>query len=124
MNVTPNSILVVEDNPLDMEWITGLLNKIGIAPICCTDGEEAVHAMEANDVKVAFVDLRLPKISGVQVIERSLKHRPNMKVVIVTGTIDSPQIASALQHKSVRVLTKPVSQRDLEDVLWQMDFSI
>jgi two-component system, response regulator len=122
----PVEILIVEDNPHDAELTIralrqkALVNEVFIAE----DGQEALDfvfcrekfsgRLPANSLKVIFLDLKLPKISGLDVL-REIKSNPitkQMPVVIITSSREDPDIKKAYELGANGYVVKPVNFDD------------
>ena len=115
-------ILLVEDNPQDAELTTRALKKHNLANrlILVEDGAEALdfifcHGIYkdrcvSNPPKVVLLDLKLPKVSGLEVL-RALKQdertRP-IPVVIITSSREDPDIKTAYGLGANSYVVKPV----------------
>ncbi|MEI7983220.1 MAG: response regulator [Bacteroidota bacterium] len=122
INYDPVDILIVEDNPTDAELTIRalkeqkLINEIFLAE----DGEEALDFIfnrgrfagrnPKKPLKVIFLDLKLPKLDGLQVL-REIKSHPNTRtipVVIVTSSKEDPDIKTAYELGANSYVVKPV----------------
>lgn len=121
MNQNDNShrpILLVEDNPLDIDLTLRafkkqrLLNPIEIA----RDGEEAVSWIprwEAGEPLplIVLMDLKLPRIDGLEVLRRFKEH-PKLKlvpIVVLTSSSEDKDITTAYEHGANSYIIKPVN---------------
>jgi two-component system response regulator len=115
-------ILLVEDNPQDAELTTRALKKHNLANrlITVEDGAEALdfifcrgkHATRGNghSPMVILLDLKLPKVSGLEVL-RALKQDEKTRaipVVIVTSSREDPDIKTAYSLGANSYVVKPV----------------
>ena len=57
-------ILIIEDNPTDMELMVYLLTAFGYTPMTATDGESGVEAARASVPDLIISDIHLPKLDG------------------------------------------------------------
>jgi two-component system response regulator len=115
-------ILLVEDNPSDMELAVialkrkHLTNQIHVVP----DGEEALDFLFNRNhyqkrslpskLKVIFLDLKLPKVDGLEVLTE-IKSNPLTKlipVVILTSSSEEKDVSRAYQLGANSFITKPV----------------
>ena len=80
VNTSMRPILLVEDNPMDLDLTLQALEGNGVANpiVACRDGEEALEYMEAHrspgDLQlpiVVLLDLRLPKVDGIEVLRQA-----------------------------------------------------
>lgn len=115
-------ILLVEDNPQDAELMIRSLRKTNVAnPIYhVEDGAEALDflfcrgAYNGRNIssppKVIFLDLKLPKISGLEVLEqiKSDEKLRTLPVVVVTSSREDPDIKTAYELGVNSYVVKPV----------------
>ncbi len=118
----PVDILLVEDNPNDAELTIRALKKQSLANnlFLVEDGAEALDFIFCRGKyenrklrkppKVIFLDLKLPKVSGLDVL-RELKSNPETKkipVVIVSSSKEDPDIKTAYELGANSYVVKPV----------------
>lgn len=121
-NYDPVEILIVEDNPHDAELTIRALKKYNLANdlYVAEDGQEAldfifckgnfIHRHPTKPLKVIFLDLKLPKISGLDVL-KAIKSDPVTKklpVVVITSSREDPDIVSAYEYGANSYVVKPV----------------
>lgn len=119
-------ILIVEDNPQDAELTLRALGKHNLANkfFVAEDGAEALDFIFckgkytsrniSNPPKVIFLDLKLPKISGLEVL-REIRSNPQTKtlpVVMVTSSREDPDIKKAYELGVNSYVVKPVNFDD------------
>ena len=119
-------ILIVEDNPDDAELTVRALRKQNLANTLyvAEDGQEAIDFVfgkgkfkdrnTAQLLKVIFLDLKLPKLNGLEVL-KEIKHDPNTKsipVVVVTSSREDPDIKTAYALGANSYVVKPVNFND------------
>jgi len=112
-------ILVVEDNPMDLDFLLqafeehGVLNPVSI----CRDGEEALEFIDAhvspddpNLPLLVLLDLRLPKVDGVDVLRKARQHPvwKQIPVVVVTTSRENADISKAYELGVNSYVVKPV----------------
>jgi two-component system response regulator len=115
-------ILLVEDNPQDAELTTRALKKNNLANrlITVEDGAEALDFIfcrgkyatrnNSQSPKVVLLDLKLPKVSGLEVL-RALKQDERTRsipVVVVTSSREDPDIKTAYSLGANSYVVKPV----------------
>lgn len=79
-------VLVVEDNPLNMELVTELLNAQGFITDGAQDGEEAVRKAENETYNLIIMDIELPGIDGVEATKRIKTKSRNKFVPVIALT--------------------------------------
>lgn len=104
-------ILVAEDNAIAAKVITTFLTKMGFAHTRVEDGEQALAEALAGDYAIAIVDLRMPKVDGVEFARRyrdAAPHRP-MPIVALTANASEDMKQTCLAAGMDDFLAKPVS---------------
>jgi two-component system response regulator len=130
-NLDPVQILLVEDNPNDAELTMRALRKHNLANeiYVAEDGQEAIDFIFcqgkfssrciAMPLRVIFLDLKLPKISGLEVLKR-IKSDPKTKklpVVILTSSKEDPDVNEAYALGANGYVVKPVDFKDFIRVM-------
>ena len=128
-NYDPVDILIVEDNPDDAELTIRALKKQNLANdlYLAEDGEEALDFIFCRNrfkdrhpykpLKVIFLDLKLPKINGLEVL-KEIKSNAATKiipVVIVTSSKEDPDISTAYELGANSYIVKPVDYKQFMD---------
>ena len=115
-------ILLVEDNPQDSELIVRVLREQNLANqiFVAEDGEEALDFIfcrgkfsdrnPCKPMKVVFLDLKLPKVDGLEVLKEIKTNEKTKKlpVVIVTSSREDPDIQTAYDLGANSYIVKPV----------------
>lgn len=118
----PVEILIVEDNPSDAELTIRALKKSNLANhiFVVENGEEALDFIfskgqfsdrdKSKSLKVIFLDLKLPKISGLEVLKavKSDESTKMLPVVIITSSKEDPDIIEAYKLGANSYVVKPV----------------
>jgi DNA-binding NarL/FixJ family response regulator len=108
--VTGNSIriLVVEDHHVVRQGLVALLSVAdGVEVVAqAADGIEAIEQFEAHRPDITLVDLRLPKLSGVEVIQRVRGRHANARFIVLTTYDGDEDIFRALQAGARAYLLK------------------
>jgi HAMP domain-containing protein/CheY-like chemotaxis protein/signal transduction histidine kinase len=103
-------LLVVEDDEAERLSITALLGHDDIEIVTASTGEEALRCLHESTIDCVVLDLRLPDISGFEVLER-LHDDPSLAdvpVVVFTGAELSPESDARLQELARKVVLKGV----------------
>jgi len=109
---TPPRILIVDDNPMNLDILQTCLAAHGYEIITATDGEEALAAAGDKQPDLTLLDIMMPKVDGLEVCRR-LKADPAfsfMPIILVTARADSKDIVAGLEAGGDEYLTKPVDQ--------------
>lgn len=102
-----NTILVVDDDASMREFLDKTLTKTGYLVHTASDGEEAIEALSRNDCDVMLLDIRLPGMSGGEVLQRARQEWPSVAVIIITAFPSEEAVIDCMSRGAVRFLTKP-----------------
>jgi CheY-like chemotaxis protein len=109
--------LVVEDDATTRTLLAGVLESIDCDVDLATDGEEALVQIEARHYDVILLDIVLPKMTGIDVMESLRRDRPDMLrcIIVVTG-LDIREVRSLFPavHET---LSKPVMPNRLRQAV-------
>jgi response regulator RpfG family c-di-GMP phosphodiesterase len=104
----PN-VLLVDDDEQVRTSVSRFLSKSGYQVTSAGSGEEAVQILSEDLFEVALVDLQMPGMSGMDLVEAALDRAPNLAIVILTGVNDAKTAAVCIQRGAVDYLVKPVA---------------
>ena len=110
-------VLVVEDNPVNLELVTVLLELAGYAVICAKDAEEGIALVRRERPAVVLMDIGLPGIDGLEAT-KILKADPEVGDIPVVALTAYAMSKDEEMTKSVGCsgyLTKPINTRDFAD---------
>jgi CheY-like chemotaxis protein len=113
MTAVSPRILIVEDERFFREAIRGALEELGVECELVETGEEALKAAEDPRVGVVVLDVRLPGIGGVQVLERLRAWRPALRVIVLSAHTDQDLVLEALRLGATDYLAKPIHEEEL-----------
>lgn len=101
------ALLVVEDDPKMRDGLQYILRKEGHRVDAVESGEEALSRIKAGDYDLILSDLKLPGISGMDVLRAAKEYKPDLGFIVITafGTIDSA--VEAMKAGAEDYVTKP-----------------
>lgn len=102
-------ILLVDDDPDYSFALVHLLRSTGHHVELATGGTNAVEQARAQCFDVALVDLSLPDIHGLQLLDQLAHVDPLLPVVFLTGSHDTTEVVTAMRKGAVDYLTKPAT---------------
>jgi two-component system response regulator AtoC len=100
-------ILVVDDEPGLRQTLTRILGAEGHATITAGDGEEALQRLATDDVDLVLCDLRMPGMSGLEMIEKYAANGGRALVVAMSAYGDSDTAIAAMQKGAYDYVPKP-----------------
>jgi len=113
----PLKILFADDEESLQELMSLELPRMGHEVTVCPDGLTAEAALQRNTYDCLLVDLDMPGLSGIDVIERALTLSPEAEAIVLTGKSSLESAVAALRHGAFDYLTKPCKLQDLEKLL-------
>jgi DNA-binding NtrC family response regulator len=104
-------ILFVDDDPSVLSALGDYFQKLGYQTIRAANGRDGIAAFESQEPDVTILDLHLPDMDGLQVLEALRRHRA--AVILLTGHGDIPTAVQAMRMGAENFLTKPVDMSHL-----------
>lgn len=106
------SILVVDDEEIIREFLTEVLNddyNVSLAK----DGDDAINQLTGGAFDLVITDLKMPKVSGDEVVKYIQEQHPGTPVIIISGYSTLYAASQSVNHGAIAFLAKPFSIVDL-----------
>jgi DNA-binding NtrC family response regulator len=113
-------VLFVDDETSLREFMRSELPRLGHEVTVCPDGRSAVKTLEKSIFDAAILDLRMPGMSGLEVLEHLKKISPDTEAVVMTGHASIETATMAMRLGAADYITKPCKLADIEAVLTRM----
>lgn len=106
-------LLLIDDEKNYLLVLETLLTEAGYAVTALNDPETALAFLEESEVDIVITDMKMPRITGREVLERVKKNWPHIPVLIMTafGSIESA--VEAMRYGAFNYITKPFSNDEL-----------
>jgi PAS domain S-box-containing protein/putative nucleotidyltransferase with HDIG domain len=101
------SVLVVDDDVALSKTLADILRVKGYAPTTVGSGKAALEQIERTTPPVAVIDLRLPDIDGLEVLQRIKKVSPNTECIVLTGYASESSAIEAINLGAYSYIRKP-----------------
>jgi DNA-binding response OmpR family regulator len=111
--------LIIEDDASQAEVFTDALTRAGFRVEAAQDGEGALARLAAITPMVVVLDMRLPFVSGDEILRR-IRADPRLAPARVILTTGDSRAAAALEQEADLVLVKPVSYTQLRELAERM----
>lgn len=108
-------ILIVDDEPLIRRAMADYLTECGYETSTAADGAEGLAQARAGQFDVVLVDLRMPRLDGLEVITTLHAEQPELSTVVVSGTGVLSDVIAAMRQGAWDYITKPI--QDMEEIL-------
>ncbi len=106
-------ILIVDDEEIMRESLSVWLVKDGYTVATAASGEEAVQKAREHEFAICFVDLNMPGMGGLQVIQQIRELNPQASVIVVTGYPTVTTAIKAIKEGAQEYIVKPCNPQDI-----------
>lgn len=116
-------VLLVEDDPTNRMVLRTYLEKSNHKVTEAEDGEEAVMLVEGHDFDVVLMDLRMPKLSGIEATKRIRAlsdHRSSVPIIAISAHTNPKKIDDFADAGMNGFIAKPVDPAKLDEVIYQV----
>lgn len=112
-------VLVAEDNEVNLQVLTALLQKLGMKPDVARNGQEVLDELERRSYDVIFMDCQMPLLDGFEATQRLRQKFPNtkIKVIALTASTMPEDRQRCVQVGMDDFLSKPITRDSLSRVL-------
>jgi CheY-like chemotaxis protein len=107
------SILVVDDDHLQREVATELLQSLGYHAEAVASGDEALAHLASNSPDLLILDMIMPGMDGAETFRRVHEIRPCQRAIIVSGYSESDRVTEAMRLGAGAYLRKPMTLEKL-----------
>ncbi|MBN1177885.1 MAG: response regulator [Anaerolineae bacterium] len=105
-------VLIVDDEPLIRRALADYLEEWGYLPTMAADGAEGLLKARAESFDVLLVDLRMPRVDGLEVIATLKAEQPHLPIVVISGTGVLSDAIEAIRRGAWDYITKPIQDMD------------
>jgi DNA-binding NtrC family response regulator len=106
-----HTILIAEDEPVQRRMLSTMLSKkLGYEVIATTNGQEAVARIQQSnvgDIHAVLLDLNMPEMDGFASLKAIRKYRPDLPVLMLTGSDDTVDAVRAIKEGASDFIVKP-----------------
>lgn len=106
-------VLVVDDEELLRNLLVRILEREGYSVSTAAGGKQALATLEKSEYEVMLSDVKMPEMSGYELLQAARKKYPRMAVVMMTAFGDDYTIREALQLGADGYLSKPFKSHDV-----------
>lgn len=111
-----HTVLVVDDDA-DTRRILRYVLSPAAAIVEAAAGSEALQMIESERPALVLLDLVMPGIDGLEVLEKALKRDPRLPVIMLTGRTDIAVAKTALELGARAYITKPIEPQRLRETV-------
>jgi len=107
MTIKHNMILVVDDDPYVLESISTLLRAFGFTVNTCDNANSAIQEIQRTAVDVVLTDIKMPVLTGVDLLGMIHKFDPQIPVILMTAYAELDVAVDAIKQGAFDFITKP-----------------
>src|SRR5579863_1860032 len=105
----PVVLLAIDDQPQSLELVSAALDHLdGLQILTETDPDQALEVVRKRRPHIVLVDLMMPKMSGMDVLERVIECDPGTEVILMTAHYSTESAVKAIQMGACDYLNKPI----------------
>ncbi len=108
-------VLVVDDEKVVLKAVSELLRRAGCEVIACEDSVEGMSAATEPGLDVAMLDIKMPNVGGMELLQEIKSRRPEVEVIMMTAYATVETAVQAVKAGAYDYLTKPFD--DIDDVV-------
>jgi len=127
MEVTMKTVLIVEDEKMIRQGIRAMIQRSGVPVeviMECGNGEMALDILRSQSVDVMLTDIRMPKMTGVELVQHIQELDEKPMIVAVSGYADFSYAVEMLRMGAREYLLKPVEREKLWEILRRLEQEI
>src|SRR5947209_7455776 len=106
-------LVAIDDTPQSLELVSEALRQECLAIFIAEDPEEGLEIIYREHPQIVLLDLVMPKLSGIEVLERIVEFDPAIDVILMTAHYTTETAVEAIQKGACDYLNKPISIADL-----------
>ena len=110
-------VLVIDDDPIVLDAVQLILNDSGYETAVAMTGREGIEEGKRAPFDIAITDLRLPDMSGLDVLRWIRENDPTSPVIVITSHSTPEIVMEAMSGGAVKVLPKPFTPDELIDLV-------
>lgn len=115
------TILIIEDDPVQRKVVAALLSKkLGYGVVMAASGKDAIERIQASNVgeiSAVLLDIQMPEMDGFEVLQTIRKYRPDIPVIMLTGSDDTNVAVRAIKEGASDFIVKPPNPAHLDIAL-------
>ena len=114
------SIVIVDDNPGSLEYLSAALAAPGLETFTASSGEEGLTLIYTHRPQIVLSDLIMPTLSGLDVLRMVKEFDPRISVVIMSSADPDRAMAKILEQTGADYLKKPIALSVLRNCIGQL----
>lgn len=118
MEIRPNALVLVVDDEQDIrDACERILSRVGYQVQKASRGDEALDILNKESVDIMLLDLKMPGMDGLEVLERVRKQNTDIQVIVITGYATVETAIEAMKQGAYDFIPKPFEPDQLRIVV-------
>lgn len=107
------NILVVDDDPYVLEFVSSLMSEYGYSYVACRNAEDALNQFRRCLIDVVLTDIKMPVTSGIDLLEKIYNLKPDVPVILMTAHAEVDIAVDAIKKGAFDFIIKPYRSEQL-----------
>ncbi len=112
-------VLIIDDEAIIRHTLADFLSECGYQTATAADGVQGIELAQNEPFDIVLVDLRMPRLNGMEVIATLRQSHPNLPLVVISGAGVLQDAIKAIRRGAWDYITKPIA--DLQEILIVID---
>jgi len=110
-------ILLVDDEENTRTALSIALSREGYHVLTASDGDEGISVLDNNFVDILITDMKMPRMSGMELLQYTKKNHPHVMVIMITGHASLETAITAIKDGAFDYITKPIKVDEVKITL-------
>lgn len=106
-------VLVVDDEENVRNLLKRIMEERGYQVTTAADGKEALYYVSLGDIDLVLLDVKMPEISGIEVLKKITLDYPDICAIMVTSVVDTETAVEAMRLGAYDYIIKPFDRNDV-----------
>jgi DNA-binding response OmpR family regulator len=106
-------ILIMDDEEMLCKAAAEFLIEHGYDAYYELDGHEGLKSLEKKSADLLLLDIRMPRVDGLQVLDEITQRYPHLRVVVISGYLDKEITLKVIEHGAAACIDKPFRVEEL-----------
>lgn len=112
-------ILIIDDEPLIRQALSDYLEELGYQTAMAADGAQGLARAREGGFDAVLVDLRMPRVDGLEVIAALKREQPELPIIVISGTGVLDEVVQAIRLGAWDYISKPI--QDMDEIVVVME---
>lgn len=113
-------VLIVDDQEMVRELCQQVVESLGFQPFAAESASRALEVLEQQPVDIVLADIKMPGMSGIELLERIKAANPRIEVIVMTGYASVPSAVQAMKLGASDYIVKPFSSEEMKLVIQRL----